>query len=191
MNVWCWLNTNSGALQSIVAVMGAVLTVASIIVLFVTYRAVKEQADAARALTKGAEEQTQAAKNAAESTKRQADLASSQLELSTAPLIVAKSGINPKANIQVHQLSNRGQGVAFQVGYWKGPHNLIGAEVFFINPSTLASGDCVDIAEREWEVWTIRYKGIDRQDRWTVVYRDKDKPQEHIVRDGLKEIYLS
>jgi hypothetical protein len=33
-------------------------------------------------------------------------------------------------------------------------------------------------------------KGIDRQERWTVVYRD-GRPQEHIMRKGLQETYLS
>ncbi len=65
MNAWSWLNANSGGLQSIFAILGVVLTVASIFVLTVTWRAIRRQAlaselqaDAARALTKVAEEQT-------------------------------------------------------------------------------------------------------------------------------------
>jgi hypothetical protein len=35
------------------------------------------------------------------------------------------------------------------------------------------------------------YKGIDREPRWTVVYSDPNKPQDHVVKKGLQQVYLS
>jgi hypothetical protein len=93
--VWQWFNSNASQLQSVAALSGVVVTLVSIIVLFVTWRAIKRQAvaselqaDAARALTRVAEEQTKAAIDAAQSSRRQADLLARQYELNTAPLLV-------------------------------------------------------------------------------------------------------
>ncbi len=203
MNAWCWLNANSGALQSLFAILGAILTVASILVLTVTWRAIKRQAraselqaDAARALTQVAEEQTRAAKDAATSAKTQCDLLSSQLELSTAPLLVAEPDDRP--NMRNYKLVNRGQGMAFQVCYWKGMRDEKPEQVGLVTPtqpSTLAPGIPVYVPiPPGWSFWTAQYKGIDGQERWTVIYRDVNNGhfrQEHFMRRGPEEIHLA
>ena len=78
MNVWEWLNQNSGALQSIAALLVVVLTVLTIRVLWVTWDAIKRgalasesQADAARALTLLAKEQTEVARQQTEAIAKQ------------------------------------------------------------------------------------------------------------------------
>jgi hypothetical protein len=200
MNAWCWLNTNSGALQSLVAILGAVLTVITIFVLLVTWRAIKRQAiaselqaDAARALILVADEQTKASKDAAASAKTQCDLLSSQLELSTAPLLVAEP--DDRANMKNYKLVNRGQGMAFQVYYWHGglaKKDQGAVPIKTVQPSTLAPGASVYVPiPPGWDSWTVRYKGIDRQERWTIVYRDESKGQEHVMRRGPQEVYLA
>lgn len=203
MNAWCWLNANSGALQSLFAILGAILTVASILVLTVTWRAIKRQAlaselqaNAARALTQVAEEQTKAAKDAAASAKTQCDLLSGQLELSVAPMLVAEPDDRP--HMKNFKLVNRGQGMAFQVCYWQGGREMKGqgnAQNTPTQPSTLAPGihSYVQIAPG-WPTWTAEYKGIDGQERWTVIYRAKNNEnfrQEHFMRRGQQEIHLA
>jgi len=94
VNPWSWLNANARALQSIAAMLAVVLTVITIGLLMVTWKAIKVQADAARALTRVAEEQTKATKAAATAAEVQARLTADQFELSTAPLLVFESGGN-------------------------------------------------------------------------------------------------
>ena len=200
MNVWNWLNASSGALQGLFAIVSAVLTVVTIVVLVVTWRAIKRQAiaselqaDAARALTRVAEEQTKAAIDAAESSKRQADLLARQYELSTAPLLVGEPDDRP--NMKNCKVVNRGQGVAFQVFYWQDGlerKDQGSVQIFPVQPSTLAPDAFAYLPiPPAWEAWTIRYKGSDRQERWTIMYRDPAKAQEHVIRQGLQEVYLA
>jgi hypothetical protein len=200
MNVWNWLNANSGALQGLFAIVSAVLTAVTIVVLVVTWRVIKRQAiaselqaDAARALTRVAEEQTKAAIDATESSKRQADLLARQYELSTAPLLVGEPDDRPK--MKNCKVVNRGQGVAFQVFYWQGgleKKDQGPVQIFPVQPSTLAPGAFAYLPiPPAWESWTVRYKGSDRQDRWTILYRDPAKSQEHVIRQGLQEVYLA
>jgi hypothetical protein len=191
--VWCWLNANSEALGSISAVL-------TILVLSVTWFAIKRQAtaselqaDAARALTKAAVEQTNAARDAAESTRRQADLLSSQLELSTAPLLVVEPDDRPMGSGQ--RIVNRGPGLAFQVHYWRGGIELTGTgtvrNILPVEPSTLAPDRCVYVSiPEDWDSLTVQYKGVDLQDRWTLFYRDSNKGQVHVMRKGGREVYL-
>jgi hypothetical protein len=197
---WHWLNSNASQLQSAAALSGIVLTLVSILVLFVTWRAIKRQAiaselqaDAARALTRVATEQTKAALDAAESSRRQADLLARQYELSTAPLLVSEPDDRP--NMKNCKIVNRGQGVAFQVFYWQGPLSQKDegpVQIFPVQPSTLAPGAFAYLPiPPGWELWTIRYKGSDRQERWTIMYRDSNRSQEHVVREGLQEVYLA
>lgn len=195
MNLWPWLNTNAGALQSLFALAGIILTVVTIWVLIATWRAIKVQADAARELTKAAVEQTTAAKDAAESARRQAELLTNQLELSTAPLIVVEPDDRPMGSAQ--KLVNRGPGPAFQVCYWPGGLELMRPGTsrydFRIDPSTLAPGAFVYVMipeKSEWRVWTVQYKGIDNQERWTKFYRDENRGQEHIIRIGTETAHL-
>jgi len=192
-NVWCWLNANSDALGSVSAVL-------TILVLSVTWFAIKRQAtaselqaDAARALTKAALEQTSAARDAAESTKRQADLLSSQLELSTAPLLVVEPDDRPTGFGK--RIVNRGPGPAFQVHYWRGGIEPTGSgtvrNILAVEPSTLAPGSCVYVSiPGDWESWTVQYKGVDLRERWTLFYRDPSKGQVHVMRKGGRETYM-
>jgi hypothetical protein len=151
------------------------------------------QADAARALTRVAEEQTKAAINAAESSKRQADLLARQYELSTAPLLVGEPDDRP--NMKNCKIVNRGLGVAFQVFYWQGgleKKDQGPVQIFPVQPSTLAPGALAYLPiPPAWESWSVRYKGSDRQERWTIMYRDPAKSQEHVIRQGLQEVYLA
>jgi hypothetical protein len=93
MRFWCWLSSNSAALQSIAALGSVALAAITILVLIATWRAIKrqaaaaeEQTEAARALTRVATEQTKAAIDAAESARKQSDLLSSQIEQATATI---------------------------------------------------------------------------------------------------------
>lgn len=188
MNFWCWMNANSGAIQSLAASAGAILTIVTIAVLIVTWKAIKEQADAARALQIAAVEQTRAAVDAARSSQLQSELLTSQLELSKAPLLVSewRSG---------HQtvVVNRGHGVAFDVQYWVGTLELKDQSAIS-RPliSTLAPG-----AESELRFdgypksWTISFRGIDGQERWTTSHSGYEKPQEHYVRRGTEIVRLA
>jgi len=201
MTFWSWLNSNSAALQSIAALLGTALAAITIWVLLITWRAIKRQAaaaegqtEAARALTRVAEEQTKAAIDAAESARKQSDLLSSQIEQSTAPLLVAEP--DDRQGLKNYKLVNRGAGVAFQIFFWKGSLDLKdqagGISIVPVQPSTLGPGNWTYIAAPPaWDVITVRYKGIDREERWTIVYRDYTKPQQHVVKKGLKEFYLS
>lgn len=192
-SVWCWLNANSEALASVSAFV-------SILVLSVTWFAIKRQAtaselqaDAARALTQAAVEQTNAARDAAESAKRQADLLSSQLELSTAPLLVVEPDDRQLGAGQM--IVNRGPGAAFQVHYWRGGIELTRpgtARTFVpVEPSTLAPGRCVYVSiPEDWDSWTVQYKGVDLQERWTLFYRNSSKGQVHVMRKSGREVYL-
>lgn len=97
MNVWCWFDSNSAVIQGIAALSSVVLAAVTICVLVVTWKAIKrqaiaaeEQANAARALTQVAKDQTKAEIDAADSARKQSDLLSSQIEQSSAPLLVAE-----------------------------------------------------------------------------------------------------
>lgn len=200
MNAWHWIDSNSSVLQSASALAGIIFSAVSIIVLIVTWRAIKRQAvaselqaAAARSLTRVAEEQTKAAIDAAASGKQQAELLARQFELNTAPLLIGEPDDRP--NMKNCKIVNRGQGVAFQVLYWQGGleiRNQGSFPIFPIQPSTVAPGAFVYLPiPPAWESWTIRYKGSDRQERWTIMYRDPNKMQEHVIRQGLQEVYLA
>jgi hypothetical protein len=192
-NIWCWLNANSDALGSVSAVL-------TILVLSVTWFAIKRQAtaselqaDAARALTQAAIEQTNAARDAAESARRQTDLLSSQLEISTAPLLVVEPDDRPMGSAQ--RIVNRGTGPAFQVRYWRGGIHSVGPNaagtILAVEPSTLAAGRCVYVPiPMDWDSWTIQYKGMDIQERWTLFFRDSSRGQVHVTRKHGQVTYL-
>jgi hypothetical protein len=197
---WPWLESNVGAIQSIAALVSAALAAMTIVVLVVTWRSIKrqavaseEQAEAARALTQVAKEQTAAALDAAQSAKRQSELLSSQIEQSTAPLLVVE--LDPGVAPVKFDLVNRGPGVAFQIFFWIGPLDLKDQDTIsidFIQPSTLGPGGRTRLPlPPVWDAVTIRYKGIDRAQRWTIFYNDRSKPQEHVVAKGLQTVYLS
>lgn len=200
MMFWYWLHDNANALQAVAGLFGIALTVVTVCVLVVTWNAIKrqakaaeEQADAARALTKVARQQTEAAMDAAESAKKQADLLSEQIEQSTAPLLVAELDENP--NMQRYRLINRGNGVAFQVSYYRGeaPKNVTSSAsgVRGVEPSTLAPGHPVYVPiPVAWLVFTIVYRGIDGAIRWTEVHRDPEKGQNHRRMKGSQIVFM-
>ena len=189
MSLWTWLNTNSGAIQSILALV-------TIVVLAFTWWAIRIQADAARALTRVAKEQTKAARDAAESTRRQAELLASEWELSTAPLLVAElDSESPVMEVRAYKLFNRGHGMAFKVSYWPGGLELTRPNTarydYSVQPSTLAPGASANlIIPATWDGWTVQYKDINDQERWTLVFLG-DRPQEHVLRRGGKIVYLT
>ncbi len=188
MNDWSWLNANSGALQSVLALV-------TIFVLGFTAWAIKVQADAARALTRVAEEQSKAAKAAAASAEVQARLTAEQTELSTAPLLVFEP--DERVHNNEWRLVNRGQGVAFQVHLWQGgfehfhPREGTAYSCMVLNPSTLAPGMSIYLKiDPQWREWTLKYKGIDDQHRATKMNRNNSGGQHYIIRRGGKEITL-
>jgi hypothetical protein len=188
MNVWGWLNANSGAVQSTLALV-------TIFVLGFTAWAIKVQADATRALERVADEQTKAAKAAAISAEVQARLTADQLELSTAPLLVFEPGERPDGPRL--RVVNRGQGVAFQIHIWQGgfehfhPRPRTSYAYRILNLSTLASGMFVYLdIDPLWESWTVKYRGIDDQARATTMNRNGQGGQHYIIRTGGKEITL-
>jgi hypothetical protein len=201
MNFWSWISRNSAGMQSIAALLSTALAAITIWVLIITLRAIRrqaaaaeEQTEAARALTQVATEQTKAAIDAAASARKQSDLLSSQIEQSTAPLLVAEP--DDRAGMKNYKLVNRGPGVAFQIFYWNGGLDVKnqgkGFQMYPVQPSTLGSGNYAYLpVPSGWEVITVRYKGIDREERWTIVHRDPIRPQEHVVKKGLTEFYLS
>jgi hypothetical protein len=189
MNLWSWLGANSAQIQGI-------LTLVTIAVLLVTWWAIKAQADAARALTRVAEEQTRAVQASAVAADIQARLLSDQLELSTAPLLVFEP--DDRLNRGQLKLVNRGQGIAFQIHLWQGgfehfhPRFETGGYVCrVLNPSTLAPGSFIYLdIDQMWQTWTVKYRGIDDQARATKMNRDNQGGHHYIVRRGGKEITL-
>lgn len=193
MNIWAWLQSNSAPLQSIAALILAVLTFVTIWVLIVTWRAIKRQAvaselqaKASRALMGVAEQQTKATQAGAAAAQRQADLVAAQTEMSIAPLLVAEvDEANPIAGHKSYRLFNRGQGIAFQVHYWEGHVNarFSSRTIRSVHPPTIGPGASAQVViDGRLETWTARYKGIDDQERWLMVYLDDDRGQQHIIR---------
>jgi hypothetical protein len=157
-----------------------------IIVLWVIWKAIRRQAEIAKA-------QTAAAQEAAGSARRQCELLSIQITQSTAPLLVAELVDSDK--FINYKLFNRGQGVAFQACYWQGGLDVKkqgGLQTTMVQPSTVAPSASADLSiPPDWEVFTVWYKGSDREERWTIVHKDRTKAQQHAVKRGLKEHYLS
>jgi hypothetical protein len=83
-----WLSSNSQTVAAIVSIVNVALTFGTILVLAITWGAIRrqakaaeDQASAARALTKVAKEQTKAAIEAAEAAREQAKLLPAQMEI--------------------------------------------------------------------------------------------------------------
>ena len=188
-----WLNRNSGALRIIEALLRDVLMLAIIIVFLKIRKGIIRQAEVAEAQTQAAEAQTQAAVEASGFARRNSELVSIQIAHSIAPLLVAE--LVDWGEFRNYKLFNRGQGLAFQVCYWQGGlevKNQKGFQTTMVRPSTLVPNASADISiSPDWEVFTVWYKASDREERWTIVHKDRNKAQEHVVRKGLKELYLS
>lgn len=106
------------------------------------------------------------------------------------PLLVVEPDDRP--GYKGCKLVNRGQGVAFQILYWNGELNVRdqGPPIFFVQPSTMGPGNSAYLPiPLAWKAFTVMYKGLDRAERWTIVYLDPQKPQDHVVRKGLEEFY--
>jgi hypothetical protein len=195
-----WLSQNSGSLQAAGVLVSAILTSLTIYVLFITLSAVKRQAfaseaqaEAARSQAEVAQAQTKAVVEQAASAQRQSDLLAAQIEQGLAPLLVAEPDDRP--NMQNYKVVNHGPGPAFQVFYWQGGLESMtqeGCQIHSVLPSTLGTGSFAYLPiPPGWVTFTVRYKGLDRQERWTVVYADPSQPQEHIVERGLQQVYLT
>lgn len=181
MNFWQWLNANSGALQSIAGILAAVLTGVTIGVLIVTWKAIKVQSDAARALTQTAE--------------RQNRLLADQLELSTAPLLVFEACEGPAG--KDWKVINRGLGVAFHVQCWPGgfenfhPRPGGGYSYKVLSPSTIPPGMFAFVEiDPLWKTVTVKYRGIDDHARATKMNQEDQGNQHYIIRRGGTEVTL-
>lgn len=118
--------------------------------------------------------------------RRQADLVAAQTERSIAPLLVAEvDEANPVAGHKSYRLFNRGQGIAFQVHYWEGHVNarFNSRTIRRVHPPTIGPGASAQVViDGRLETWTARYKGIDDQERWLMVYLGDDRGQQHTIR---------
>ena len=178
-----WLNDNAGALQSLAAIAAVLLSAFSILVLVITLRAVNRQAVAS-------ETQARAARRQAAVARKQNKLLAAQIEQSLAPLLVAEA--DDRQGMKNYKVYNRGPGIAFQVLYRQGGFEEKDQPVRFAEPTTIGPGGSAYLPiPLTWDVFTIQCKGLDRQRRWTVHYRDPNKPQEHIVERGLQSVYLT
>jgi hypothetical protein len=135
MNLWQWLSDNSQPLQSIAALLMAALTVVTIVVLCVTWGAIKRgalasesQAEAARALTLLAREQTEVAKQQTEAIAKQAmsvteqvAVARRQITETVRPILtvrlVHRIQMTPETFDLNLKVTNEGAGVALDV-WW-------------------------------------------------------------------------
>lgn len=99
MTLWYWLSANSEALGSLVAAVGLLLSAVTIWVLFVTWRSIRAQAEAARALTVVAKEQADAAKKQTEVAEQQR-VASERVALAAEKQVEAAIGSSAVAEAQ-------------------------------------------------------------------------------------------
>jgi hypothetical protein len=175
MSFWSWLIANSATLQFVVS---AALSLMTILVLIVTWTAIKKQADATVAQV--------------EAARKQVELLQYQIEQSTAPLLVITWG--KPGSPETHRIVNQGPGIAFQIFYWEGGFEFKdkGVKIEWVEPSTLGPGQSAPIAVSGiCDALTVRCKGVDRNQRWSVFYCSSQKPQQHIVERGLQEVFLS
>lgn len=143
MHVWSWLKANSGALESIAAFITALLSLVTIRVLWVTWGAIKRQAEAseaqvraADALKSVAEEQTEVVRQQSAALNRQADaalqaasatetangiseesnrLTSEQMFANLRPILVYAHSFDPAAQTTHAVIRNVGRGPAIDV----------------------------------------------------------------------------
>jgi len=124
---WQWLTTNSITLQGLFAAIGAVLTFVTIVVLVITWRAVKRQAIASEKLTEATERQIATSTEQAKAAREQVEVARRQITESLRPILVARLGgtseINTGEIVQQVKIKNEGAGVALDVWWTHGKPN--------------------------------------------------------------------
>lgn len=187
MHVWSWLNTNSGALQSLFAMVSALLTAVTICVLIVTWRAIKTQAAEARALTAVAKQQTEVARQQTEAITKQAqaagesiaslkqsnllaiqanELALAKMRSDMSPILVFDSLFDREANIQRDAIRNVGSGAARNIQMSLGGNTPDDVTKQFIPSRTvLGASDAVSLginhALLQKYGMTIHYESLD------------------------------
>jgi hypothetical protein len=130
MNFWCWLTANSEALLTLAALVGAILSVVTIFVLIVTWRAIKAQADAANALTDVANKQLVAAvassavadaqrkatEDAANAERAHSELTRHQILAQLRPVLVFGIKLHPTMGGSIITfVENHGEGIALNI----------------------------------------------------------------------------
>ena len=196
---WQWLSdrSNSAAVEAIGSLLSGAVGTLTIIVLLITWSAVKRQAIAAegqtaasRALIEAAQQQTKATSEAAAAAEEQSKFLNLQYEQNMAPLIVVRltgGGLN---------LKNVGAGAAFGVVVMRGkvePGAVnISYELVEFSPSTLGTGEDAHAVFYPGEdgCMSIRYCGSDRIDRYTIMSSKTGFWQEHWIRQGIQFIRL-
>lgn len=203
---WGWLDveSNSAAVQAVGSILSVIVGTVTIIVLAITWKAVKRQAAAAeeqtaasRALIEAAQQQTKATNDAAAAAEEQSKLLGLQYEQNMAPLIVARRAMGgPGGMFNMLNLTNVGAGAAFGVVVMRGKVEL-GAlnksyEAVEFSPSTLGAGEDSQAAFYPGEdgCMTVQYRGSDRIDRYTIVSSKTGFWQEHWVRRGTQFVGL-
>jgi hypothetical protein len=116
MDFWQWVTCNSAALQIIAALVGALLSLVTIGVLYVTWRAIKRQAKAAEKLTEATQQQIETSKAQASAAKEQVEVARRQITESLRPILT----FSTVAIYKKGYVKNEGCGVALDVWYTYG-----------------------------------------------------------------------
>lgn len=127
MNLWQWLTANSIPLQSLFAAVGALLTVVTILVLVITWRAVKRQALASEKLIESTTYQISTSMDQAKAAREQVEVARRQITESLRPILLARIGLrdtNNKGEIILHlTVKNEGAGAALDAWWTYGKPN--------------------------------------------------------------------
>jgi len=167
MPIWTWLNANSGAIQSVLALV-------TILVLAVTWRAIKVQADAARALTKVAIEQTEAIRKQADAalqsvaaTNDANRLSVEQMKADLLPILIVDIAVNQPVNLTKNAIRNVGRGPATNVQISIGMAKDEAPKSYIPCRTLIGSGDEVSFPiNREAFMKsgvTIHYTSLDRR----------------------------
>jgi len=199
MHLWQWMNGNSGALQSIAAIVSLLLTGVTIVVLLVTWRAIRDQAKEARALTAAAKEQigvlkvqtmeltnqAYAASAASKATAVANELAvesnrlfQEQLLGEMRPVLVFAMTFDPERHATRDAVKNVGRGIAVDIQMCLGlPKDNTPGRYLSVR-SVIGAGDEVAISlnqklMRESGI-TIRYSSLDGRRFSTVIYMRDD-----------------
>jgi hypothetical protein len=172
MNPWLWLNANSGAIQSVLALV-------TIVVLAFTWWAIKIQADAARALKRVAIEQTEAIREQAEAAlqsvavtdaanriaEKAVGLSVEQKMADLRPILIFEITLNQAIHITQNAIRNVGRGPATDVQISIGRAKDQMPKSYIPCRTLIGSGDQVSFAINREEFirsgMTIYYSSLD------------------------------
>lgn len=209
--VWIWLRDaqNASGIQVVASIFALSLTAATIYVLYITWRAINQQALAteeqikvSKELIKLTQMQTVATESACDASKRQVEFMKLEYEQKLAPLLVVrfKDGQSIKIGSQI-QIRNVGAGAAFKVTLTLGRsafdavsrNQSSESTLTYIGESTIGPGDLTNASfapgDDNW--MTLRYLGADRNERYTLFTASNyGVRHEHWVRTGLQFIGL-